>query len=114
MIKQRRTFTVIRKWAEKNGYKVEDTWAYGDQDACRVIVNEKLSFKAEMRNSTIYQSIRGQRGECAGLYLTEERKREEGEPYRRNYAFHMTSQKHAIENMESDIKKMERDANEKK
>ncbi|UUV46906.1 hypothetical protein [Bacillus phage vB_BanS-Thrax4] len=106
MTKQRRTFTVIRKWAEKMGYTVEDTWAYGDQDACRVVVSEKLSFKLEMRKSTIYQSIRGQRGDCAGLYLTEERKREEGEPYRRNYAFHQRSQREAIEDMERDIKRL--------
>lgn len=106
MTKQRRTFTKIRKWAEENGYKIEETWAYGDQDAIRVIVSEKQSFKLEMRKSTIYMSIRGQRGDCGGLYLTEELKREEGEPYRRNYAFHQASQRVAIESMESDIKQL--------
>jgi len=114
MTKQRRTFTVIRKWAEKNGYKVEETYAYGDQPAIRVFINEKLSYKAEMQRSTIYMSIRGQRGEPAGLYITEERKREEGQPWRRDYSFHKPSQKYAIEEMDYTIKKMERDANEKK
>ena len=102
----KRTFTKIRKWAEENGYKIEETWAYGDQDAIRVIVSEKQSFKLEVRKSTIYMSIRGQRGDCGGLYLTEELKREEGEPYRRNYAFHQASQRVAIESMESDIKQL--------
>jgi len=109
MAKQRRTFTVIRKWAEANGYKVEETWAYGDQDAIRVHINEKLSFKAEMRKSTIYQSIRGQRGDCAGLYITEDIKHEAGTTWRRSYAFHKPSQKYAIESMESDIRRWERD-----
>ena len=114
MTKQRRTFTVIRKWAEANGYKVEETWAYGDQDAIRVRVNEKLSFKAETQRSTIYMSIRGQRGEAGGLYLTEEIKHEEGKPYHRNYAFHKPSQKQMVADMTESIRRWERDANEKK
>ncbi|UUV46373.1 hypothetical protein [Bacillus phage vB_BanS-Thrax2] len=114
MTKQKRTFTVIRKWAEKNGYKVEESWAYGDQSAITIQINEQLSFKAEMRESTIYQSIRGQRGECAGLYITEKEKHVQGQPYRRSYAFHKPSQKYAIEDMESKIKRWERDASEKK
>ncbi|UGO50874.1 hypothetical protein PQE70_gp021 [Bacillus phage vB_BanS_Nate] len=122
MTKQKRTFTVIRKWAVAKGYTVEESWAYGDRPAIEIKVNEKLSFKAEMRSSTIYQSIRGQRGDAGGLYITEKIAREEGEPYRRNYAFHKLSQREAIESMEHDVKDMikreaqrkERGANENK
>lgn len=96
-------FTVVRKWAEEKGYKIEDTFAYGDNKAIKVIINDEHSFKCETKKSTIYTSIRGQKGNCGGLYLTHEHKPKDGR-FVRPYDFHKTSQKEMIQSMEREIK----------
>jgi hypothetical protein len=100
----KKTFTKVRKWAEEKGYKVEETYAYGDKSAIKITVDEENSFKCEEQDSTIYMSIRGQKGNPGGLYLTHIYKPKDGKYYR-NHAFHKRSQKEMIEDMESDIKK---------
>ncbi|PGO60663.1 hypothetical protein [Priestia megaterium] len=91
-------FTKIRKWADEKGFKVEDERGYGGQPCIRVIVNDKNEgFKLEMRESTIYHSVRGMKGERAGLYL------ELNKRGHRTTGFYQESQTVAIEEMERDL-----------
>jgi hypothetical protein len=98
-------FTKIKKWAKENGYKVEDAYVYYQgTGAIRVIIDDHNSFKCEEQKSTIYMSIRGQRGSAGGLYLTYERKPSNGKFYS-DYGFHKLSQREMIEDMEETIKR---------
>ena len=101
-----KTFTKIRKWAENKGFKVEDVWAYGNKPAIQVTVNDDLHFKIEMRDSTIYHSVRGIKGDRAGMYMSSHRKPKDGR-YFRAYGFYQESQTYAIEGMENEIREME-------
>lgn len=96
-----KTFTKIRKWAEEKGYKVEER--NYSRPSIRVVISEEQSFELDMRESTIYHSIRGMKGDCAGLYLAENLKPKSGK-FIRSYSFHQRTQKEAIESMEKDIR----------
>lgn len=96
---KKRTFTNIRKWAEKMGYEVEDRNLVSWKPRIMVKVNEKLRFELEVRESTVYHSIRGMKGNAGGLYVTAHITGRN-----RSYDFHQASQRVAIESMESDIK----------
>lgn len=92
-------FTKVRKWANKKGYEVKDIQRNGDQPGIYIIVNPKFRFELELRRSTIYQSVRGQKGSPKGLYLSAMGEKTLG------FSFFQGSQQQAIEAMESDIKK---------
>lgn len=92
-------FTKIRKWATAKGFEVKDVVAYTTKPVIRVLINDDLYFEIDERESTIYHSIHGVRGNPKGLYLSTEGKG------RRGYAFHKTSQSSAIEDMENVIKR---------
>lgn len=96
-------FTKVRKWAEEQGYKVQDK-SYSFKSAIKVIVDEENAFTCETRESTIYMSIRGVKGDAGGLYLTHEYKPKDGR-FIRSYAFHKNSQKEMIEDMEDKIRR---------
>lgn len=96
-------FTKIRKWANEKGYKIEDA-SISYIPAIRVIVDEENRFKCEERRSTVYMSIRGQKGDAGGLYLTHEYKPKDGR-FVRPYGFWKASQKEMIEDIEREIQK---------
>jgi len=103
-------FTRIIKWAKDKGYEIKDTYAYGDNKAVLIVVDEENSFKCETRDSTVYMSIRGQRGNAGGLYLTHKRKPKDGR-FIRDYAFLQSSQKEMIMVMEGQIRKLSEKGN---
>lgn len=94
----KKTFTKIRKWAEAKGYEVKDSNYF---NKITVTINEKLSFTIDQRESTIYHSIRGRKGNAAGIYMAVNHDGRSG------YGFQQRSQKEMIEKMEQEIKKME-------
>jgi hypothetical protein len=94
-----KTFTKIRKWAETNGYEVEERNV--SRPAITVRVNKELSFDLDERESTIYHSIKGIRGNCAGLYISTQA-RPDGK-WIRPHSFHIGTQGKAIEEMEAEI-----------
>lgn len=95
----KRTFTNIRKWAKEMGYEVQDKRGYGGAPQIKIIINDKLYFEAEMKESTIRHTIRGTQGSPSGLHITTF---ETG--FNRHFAWHQRSQKDAISYMERDIK----------
>ena len=95
--KKKKNFTKIRKWAKDNGFEVKDE-SYGYQDAIKIIVNEKDYFTCEMRKSTIYMSIKGQKGSAGGLYVG----------LNGHHSFHQTTQDDAIRSMEESFEMIKR------
>lgn len=94
----KKTFTVVRKWAEEKGYEVvESTYRQG---VYTIIASDKIKFKIENKESTIYYSIHGQAGNPAGIYLTTIRAGE------RTYSRKVDSQRNAIEIMVEEIEKI--------
>lgn len=91
-----KTFTKVRKWTKEQGHEIEDREAYGDE-VCVVIRaslgDRVLSFRLEQRESTIYHSIRGMKGDPKGMYLSVIGKR-------RCSSMLQSSQKEAITEME--------------
>jgi hypothetical protein len=59
-------FKSIRKWAEQEGYKVKNWDGYQSI----TIFTEVGQFEVANRESTIYHSIRGMRGNPKGVYLS--------------------------------------------
>jgi hypothetical protein len=99
-------FTRIKNWAERKGFKIEEGTS-GTRPYIKVIVNNKNEgFKLEDRKSTIYRSIRGMKGKCAGIYL------EVIQKGKTHYDFHKTSQRNAIESMERDLERYFKDEKE--
>lgn len=95
-----KTFTKVRKWAQDNGYEVKDVRGYGGLPKIEITSPEFL-FELEMRESTIYYSVRGgMKGNRAGMYLSSVPN--DGK-FHRNYSFHKDSQKDAINDMKSEI-----------
>ena len=79
-------FVNVRKWAQEKGFKVTD---WDDQRTITIQAGEKR-FVLQQRESTIYRSVRGIKGNPKGLYLSGVWK----------YAFKVASQKEAIQEME--------------
>lgn len=88
-------FTKIRRWAKVKGYKIEDVDGYGGQPTIKVVINNELTFKSSFKPSTIYQSVRGTKGNAKGLYLATNN----------GYDIYMYSQQLIIETMEERIRK---------
>lgn len=95
-------FTKIRKWAKEKGYEVIERRGYGGAPQIKIVINDKLYFEAEMKESSITHTIRGKQGYCAGLYITTF---ETG--YNRHYAWHQRTQVDAIKYMERDIERQD-------
>lgn len=90
----KKVFTKIRKWAQEKGYTIEE-----HSKSISVKVNKKLSFTIENRESTIYRSIRGIKGNPKGIYLTEFSQRFKS----CGFSMHYKSQKNIIDRMEEVI-----------
>lgn len=91
--------TKVIKWAEENNYQMIDRYSSSGYPAFEIIVDEVNSFKCETRDSTIYMSIHGQRGDIGGLYLTHIYKPKDGR-FHRPYGFWKSSQNEMIAEME--------------
>lgn len=96
-------FSKIRKWAEEQGYACEDLETYDKKPAIQIKVNDTLSFCFEMRASTIYRSVRGQKGNRAGIYMFYKWKPKDGRYIPEN-ATCQYSQTDAIESMKTSLK----------
>lgn len=103
------TFTKIRKWAEEKGFVVEDKYGYGGKPCIHVYLGDRTGYAFDMRDSTIYMSIRGQRGNAGGLYMAQIK------PNKHNdvgidvgYGFQERSQSYCIDKMEYDLKVLKR------
>lgn len=99
-----KSFTKIRKWAEEKGFRVEEKSGYGGKPCIHVYTGDRTGYAFDMRDSTIYMSHRGQRGNAGGLYMAQIR------PTKRNdvgidvgYGFQERSQSYCIEKMEWDL-----------
>ena len=96
-----KTFTKVRKWAEERGYKVEDVKGFGGLPCIvihTVMEGHVIPFELEIRESTIYHSIRGMKGRPKGMYLSVRGGRSSS-------ALHQSTQGIAITVMENRMKR---------
>lgn len=106
-----KSFTKIRKWAEEKGYIVEDyKGLISDRQQVTIHATDDIKFQIENRESTVYQSIRGKRGNPKGIYLSTNRfyadANGSGKAYwHSGYGFCHYTQKEIIESMETTIKR---------
>ena len=85
------------------GYEVQEKRGYGGTPKIKIIINDKLYFEADMKESSIRHTIRGKQGNPAGLHITTF---ETG--CHRHYAWHQRTQVDAITYMERDIQRQDK------
>lgn len=91
-------FTRIKKWAEENDYPIIES----EELQMLKVVTEKVQFDISNRESSIYHSVKGLKGDRAGLYMSI---RHKAQTYSSVYCFYY-SQKEIIETMEETLKYM--------
>lgn len=95
-------FTKIIKWAKENNYEVTDEISNYLGKYQVIIKVGSIRFTVENKESTIYYSIHGMKGDPKGIRL-ETQVLEEGK-YKRPFSFIYKTQSEVIREMENDIK----------
>lgn len=90
----------IKKWADTNGYAVKEHAISRDYQIT-VSIHKNLSFTVSERESTVYSSIRGKKGNPKGVYLAIN----DTSNFGSGYHFQYPSQKAIIDEMDEVIVK---------